>query len=229
MNRSRLAAFATTALALPALIAANPAAADDHDEATYEVTITNTTAGQYLTPPNFAAHSRAVDVFQVGQPASAGVGAVAESGGVPVLAAELAAATDGTSGVGADAPIGPGGSATFSFTTDADRLSIVSMLICTTDGFAGLDSRPLPGKDGQTRTYRLGAFDAGTEINTERDADLVPAPFCGDAEIGNGGPQDELAENGVVRRHKSIRGVGDLPSMYDWNGPVAEVTITRVG
>jgi hypothetical protein len=200
------------------------------EPATYTVTVTNLTAAQYLTPPNFAAHDRGVDVFQVGRPASNGVQQVAENGGVPVLAAELASAIDGpglgVSGVGADAPIGPGQSATFSFTTDARRLSLVAMLICTNDGFAGLDARALPRHDGQTRRYRVRAYDAGTEINTELRQDVPPAPFCGDGP-GSGESNPALAEHGVVRPHRTLRGVGDLDPSLDWRGPVASVVITR--
>ena len=208
-----------------------PASASSDGEATYVVELTNTTSGQYLTPPNFAAHEDDVHVFERGEEASAGVQAVAENGGVPVLAAELDAAIDqaglGVSGVGAAAPIAPGQTVTFEFTTSADRFSLVSMLICTNDGFAGIDSRSLPGRDGQTRTWNVRAYDAGTEINTELRADLVPAPFCGEGP-GSTESNPELAENGEITRHRTLRGVGDLDPALDWSGPVAQVKITRV-
>ncbi len=209
------------------------ASSSGHDPATqvtYEVTYKNLTSGQYLTPPNFAAHNRDVDVFSRGHKASPGVQAVAENGGVPVLAAELEQLLEGrvgTSGVGADGPIAPGEQVSFQFTTDATRLSVVSMVICTNDGFAGLDSTRLPTRDGRTRTRSIRAYDAGTEINTEMRADLVPAPFCGEGE-GATESNPELAENGVIRRHRTLRGVGDLDPGLDWKGPVAEISITRV-
>lgn len=217
------------AVILP-IATASTAGAASTTEATYTVQFRNITSGQYLTPPNFAAHTRQVDVFQRGQPASAGVQAVAENGGVPVLAAELSAAVDdagfGVSGVGAEAPLAPGDSTSWEFTTSADRLSVVSMLICTNDGFAGLDSIRLPRYDGGTTVRRLAAYDAGTEINTENRADVPPAPFCGEGD-GSGESNPELAEDGVVRRHRTIRNVGDLPSTFDWRGRVAEIVITR--
>ncbi|MEL7155753.1 MAG: spondin domain-containing protein [Actinomycetota bacterium] len=199
-------------------------------EATYTVTVRNLTAAQPLTPPNWAAHDDDVDVFQRRHPASPGVQAVAENGGVAVLEAELLAAVDdagnGVSGVGAEAPIGPGASATFDFTTDERRFSLVAMVVCTNDGFAGLDSVRLPRRDGQTRIYRARAYDAGTELNTEMRADLVPVGACGPGD-GTGMSNPELAENGVIRPHRSLLGVGDLDPALDWTGPVAEVTITR--
>jgi hypothetical protein len=200
-------------------------------EGSYTITVTNVTDAQYLTPPNWAAHSRQADVFQVGRPASPGVQAVAENGGVPVLAGELAAAVDGAglgvSGVAGPAvPIGPGQSRTFEVTTGERWLSVVAMLVCTNDGFAGLDTKALPSHPGQTRTYNIQAFDAGTEVNTELRQDLVPAPFCGEGE-GSGQSNPALAEGGVVRPHQTLKGVGDLDPALDWAGPVATITITR--
>lgn len=230
--KSIIAAVAFAMMVLAALPsgAASATGSTPAEEATYTVTIRNLTGGQYLTPPNFAAHSRDVDVFQAGEAASSGVQAVAENGGVDVLAGQLQEAVDnaglGVSGVGADAPIPPGGESTFEFSTTESRLSIVSMIICTNDGFAGLDSRPLPHRDGQTKIYRLGDYDAGTEINTELRQDLVPAPFCGDGD-GSTASNPELAENGTIGRHPTLLGVGDLNPALDWTGPVAAISVTR--
>ena len=229
--------LATLAGSLLALSIAAPLSAETSSEttptdATYSVTIENTTMGQWLTPPNFAAHDRSVRVFRSGERASVGVQAVAENGDVGVLAAELTAAVDdtgkGVSGVGAMAPIPPGGSATFMVTTDEQRLSLVSMIICTNDGFTGVDSLRLPGQMGGTRSFGLRSYDAGTEVNTELRADIVPAPFCGDGG-GSGVSNPMLAENGRIRMHQGITGVGDLPSSFDWSNPVAELTISRIG
>ncbi len=226
--------LALFALLVPVIAVAAPAHANDNRpvvDATFRAEFTNITSGQYLTPPNFAAHGRNLDVFSRNQPASPGVRAVAENGGVPILAEELAAAVasrGGVSGVGHDAPIAPGETVTFEFSTDQARFSLVSMIICTNDGFVGVDGRFLPQKDGRTRTYRVNDYDAGTEVNTENRADIVPAPFCG-ADGGTGESNPALAENGVIKRHRTLRGVGDLPSSFDWTrGQVAELTITRV-
>ncbi len=212
-------------------VAALPSAGASRDAGTYTVTITNSTAAQHLTPPNYAAHTRDVRVFQNGRAASAAVAGVAENGDVPTLAMALNAAVDdaslGVSGVGSVDPIGPGQSATFTFETDADKFSLVSMLVCTNDGFAGLDSINLPKRDGQSKTLQVQGYDAGTEINTELKVDTVPAEFCNSADIGTGTSNPALAENGVIRRHRGIEGVGDVESSFDWNGPVARITITR--
>jgi len=201
--------------------------------ARYTVEFTNITEGQYLTPPNFAAHTSSADVFEVGQPANAGVQAVAENGGVPVLAELLTSVVDnaglGVSGVGPggpNGPIPPGATVTFDIDTNAGLLSIVSMIICTNDGFAGLDSVALPTLDGDVTGFVLEGYDAGTERNTEQRADLVPAPFCGDG-TGSGESNPALAENGVITLHPTLTGNGNLNPSLDWVGPVADVIITR--
>lgn len=225
-------------VALAGAALAGPAAASsgghDDDAASYTVTVENLTEGQWLTPPNFAAHRSGVRVFGLGRPASPGVVAVAENGMVPVLAAELGSAIDGqglgTSGVGPGVnggPIPPGATVSFEVTSPERRFSLVSMVICTNDGFAGVDSVNLPRWAGDAKTLRVQAYDAGSEINTERHDDLVPAPFCGGGGKGSTASNPALAEGGKVRVHRGVSGVGDLGPQFDWANPVAEVTITR--
>src|ERR671918_1368727 len=58
---------------------------------TYEITITNLTSGQPLTPPVVATHRRAYDAFDVGGAASVGVQQIAENGNGGSLLVELGA------------------------------------------------------------------------------------------------------------------------------------------
>ena len=220
------------AVLLPA--AASSAVAGAQTANTYTVTFENNTSGQYFTPPNIAIHSDSVDLFQLREPASPGIQAVAENGAVPVLAAEIAAAVDnaglGNSAVVGDGPLAPGATATIEITSNQRKFSLVSMIVCTNDGFTGSDSKNLPGV-GESVTYALRGYDAGTEINTENRADIVPAPFCGDDGRGTGETDPSLAENGVIRVHQTLQGNGDLPANFDWdnNENIALVTITNTG
>ena len=232
MRRSLVVLIGMIAVLLPTAAASTSAGATTAP-ATYEIRFVNNTTGQYFTPPNVALHSTAVSVFDLREPASAGVQAVAENGAVPVLAGELAAAIDdageGVSGVIGDGPLAPGTSAVGEFTTTERKFSLVSMIICTNDGFTGSRSKNLPSGVGETVTYNLRGYDAGTEENTERRSDLVPAPFCGDGG-GTGESNPSLAENGVIRVHRTLQGTGDLPASFDWdnNNEIAYVEITRV-
>jgi hypothetical protein len=107
------------------------------------------------------------------------------------------------------------------------RISVAGMLICTNDGFGGVDGLPLPARIGEAVSIGGAAYDAGTEVNTEAYEDLVP-PCDGLGETGATNPA--LAENGRVGSHPGIRGGADLsPAIHGWDDPVIRVTVTRVG
>lgn len=199
--------------------------------ATYEVTITNLTSGQPITPAVFAVHSGRHDLFRRGAEASNGLQQLAENGGVPVLAAEVAANPGITaSTVVGEVPLAPGTSATMSLEVigRGNRFSLASMLVCTNDGFGGIDGRRLPTHIGGEREYYARAFDAGTEMNTELFGDLVP-PCDGDLETGTDMSNPALAEGGTIQRHAGITGIGDLTEVHAWSGPVLKVKIERTG
>jgi hypothetical protein len=211
----------------------------------YEVTITNLTSGQPLTPPVVATHRGRHAVFEVGEPASVGVREIAENGNsAPLLAFldadplnQFDAFAESTSGP--LVPPGVPGDAMFAqsvtLTLDggkAKRLSFVSMLICTNDGFTGSDSLRLPREVGKSVTRQTNGYDAGTEINTEDYADIVPPcqALIGDSsgEPGTGVSDPALAEGGVIHHHPGIEGGSDLkPGIHGWSDPVARIEVER--
>jgi Spondin_N len=242
IGRIVVAAVAASLL-VGALVA--PAAGADSTDRTYRVTVTNLTAGQPLTPVLFATHRASADVFTVGSPASFGVKEIAENGNLAPLT-EALEATGGVSEVFVgEMPIVPEGlpgsatpdSVTFEISAGpgARRLSWVSMLICTNDGFTGLDSIKLPAHVGDGVTAQTAGYDAGTEINTEDFADIVPPcqalVGASSGESGTGASNPALAEGGVIHHHEGIVGGADLvPEVHGWDvdQPVAEVIVERI-
>jgi hypothetical protein len=110
---------------------------------------------------------------------------------------------------------------------DARFLSFASMLICTNDGFSGVNSLHLPDQVGETVKVNLAAYDAGTEANTERFADIVPP--CKPLILGasSGSINKHVPEFGEVALHPGITGVGDLnPAVFGWTNPVLRVEVT---
>ncbi len=111
-------------------------------------------------------------------------------------------------------------------------LSFASMLICTNDGFTGLDSLSLPRGKGKSTTVFTAAYDARTEDNTEDFADMVP-PCQGligvsSPDSGTGMSDPALAEIGIAIPHPGIIGGEDLlPSVHGWSDPVTKVVIER--
>lgn len=238
----RLLAAAAAVLAVAVLTPVGASA--DPPLATYEVTITNLTDGQPLTPPVLAVHRSSTDVFTVGATASHEVAQVAENGDTATIAEALANnkhVADVEVGSAPVVPEGTPGSAMFDDTVTltvtgergAKYLSWISMLICTNDGFTGIDAIRLPKHVGESVAVTTAGYDAGSELNTEDFADIVPP--CqgligvGSADPGTGASNPALAENGVIAHHGGVLGVDDLlPGTHGWTDPVATVEIVRV-
>jgi hypothetical protein len=220
--------------------ARSDAATGKAGEALYRVTMYNLTAGQPFTPPVAAVHRQSIGLFSVGEPASFEVKEIAENGNIAPLV-ELAstnkhvidaAVTPGPT----IPPVLPGEMVQFEVEgrTGAKYLSIVSMLICTNDGFTGANTLRLPRQIGASETVSAYGYDAGTEINTESWADLVPpcAGLTGFDNMGQGSGMSDpaLFEGGVVHMHPGIDGDSDLDAgVHDWAGPVAQITVERIG
>jgi hypothetical protein len=240
MNRIRRIAVIAVAMSVLALMAAPSASAGiQSTAATYEITITNLTHGQWLTPPAAALSTPRFQPYLVGRQASEGIQQIAENGNLAPYTDALSTnpqVFDWTVAI-ADPelpPIGPGQTVTFTLEGPAlARFSFVSMLICTNDGFTGLNGANLPRGVGNSVTLMGRAYDAGTEINTESWGDLVPpcAPLTGFGDQGGIAVSDpDLAQHGVVRPHRGIKGIADLvPAVHGWHGPVSKIRITRVG
>lgn len=229
---------ATGELATARQTTANATGASDEATRSYEITIENLSGGQPFTPPLAATHRRPADVFTVGEPASVGVQEIAENGNLVPLESALLADKH-VSGVviaaGNPPPVLPGGSITFSIDAGpgSKYLSWVSMLICTNDGFTGVDAIRLPKKVGDVTTRYTMGYDAGTEINTEDFADIVPPcpPLTGvpSTDPGTGTTNPALAEDDVIRHHPGIQGGVDLvPAIHSWTDPVARITVRRL-
>lgn len=147
--------LAMGSLALPAV------AQDESDITGYEVTVTNTTTGQPNTPPVYALHNGDADpLYTVGETASEGIREVAENGNLMPLVDALDGAdgvvasgvlTDGDDPRPIPAPGTPGEDMFASSLTTvldpaagATQISLAWMLICTNDGFAGVNAVDLP-------------------------------------------------------------------------------------
>ena len=205
---------------------------------TYRVTIENLTAGQPFSPGVAITHTQAASLFHVGSGASEGIRAIAEDGDPSVALAALtnAAGIDQVADIAM--PIhrsgGPGANTlAFEITAaaNANRLSLAVMLICTNDGFTGVDSIKLPG-GFSAETYQAAGYDAGTEANNERFTHIVDpcqaiGPVAGPPPIPNGNLR--VATSGIITHHPGIQGGGDLLiAQHGWGDPVARVSVQRL-
>jgi hypothetical protein len=118
---------------------------------------------------------------------------------------------------GAGGAIPPGATRTYTVQTSGpfDRLSLLTMLVNTNDGFTGLDSLHLHGNG---ETLETTAYDAGSERNNELAA-FIPGPCCNHPFVRD-------PEGALIRMHEGITGRGDLdPAVYGWQGPVASIEL----
>lgn len=220
--------FATLASAL--VLLANTANADNSyhsGQRTYEVTITNITKGQVFSPPVLVTHKKSVALFEAGVTASSELAAVAEDGNGAPLADLLNTLPRVGMVVASAAPIVPGGSAIYEIQSSRrfNVISSVGMLVNTNDAFFAIDSKNLPTRRGQTKSFIARAYDAGSEGNNE-DCAFIPGPACA---MGSGNARDVDGAENYVHIHNGVHGIADLsPAAYDWRNPVARVTVKRV-
>ncbi len=246
MRRLRLLAI-LAALSMLVLLFGAPSAVANQ-ERTYQVTITNLTGsgggpgvptdGQPFTPALVATHKGSDGLFKVGKAASFGLQEIAENGNLGPMMGRVSSDGDFADVVvqagGIAPPVLPGETVTFEITAGPpfNFLSWASMLICTNDGFTGIDSLKLPNQVGTSTYAYTNAYDAGTEVNTEDFADIVPpCQFLSghsSADPGTDMSDPALAENGVIHHHAGIAGIDDLEQdVHGWTDPVAKITVER--
>ncbi len=208
----------------------------------YTVTLKDLTNGQPFSIPVAATHNRKIQMFQVGRVASDELAAIAQAGNPVPMFDLFNNSIHVTQAVNINRPLTPHGKVvgsntdTVSFEIQAnprDRFSLATMLICTNDGFLGLDAVKLPQHG--TRTYSLNGYDAGRENNTEQSEDIVdgcsalgPETLLNDP---NGNIDDAVETTPLqrIRHHSGINGNGDLSTLlHNWKNPVAQVTIERI-
>ena len=192
---------------------------------TFDVTVSNLTAGQPLSPIAIIAHTEGT-LWQIGSPASVALETMAEGGdNSQLLALENAIANASSEG-----PVGPGVNTTITLTTDsleALKLSLATMMVNTNDGFTGLsalDVSSLAVGDSLIRT--TAAYDAGTEANTEA-AGTIPGPADG----GEGFNEARDDVNFVARHPGVVTNEDGLSSSvlspeHKFDNPLAKVVIT---
>lgn len=193
----------------------------------YQITITNITKGQIISPAVVATHTQnATPLFELGQPASDELSQVAEdavldplvdalSNSPEVMEVKVLATEAG--------PIMPGMSASVELEAPGPFrwVSAVAMLVTTNDAFTAVNS--VRGPNLGTTVVMAPAYDAGSEANTE-SCDDIPGPPC-----GNPGNRVTDSAEGFVYISNGIAGEGDISSAgYDWRNPVARFEITRM-
>jgi hypothetical protein len=198
-------------------------AGTDDNAKRVRITYENLTSSQVFSPSVFITHNAsAPPLFKEGEQASFGLMRIAEEGNAgPLLSAEVVKKIGGPFGTAVTAIStlpGQSRSVEVEVTRGHPMLSGAFMLVMTNDGFTGINAVNAYELD-RPRTMDLMAYDAGTENNNEKKDYLI-------AMMGTG----RDPENGVVAKHKGIRGDADAPAdwKFDPEKPVARLTLTPI-
>jgi hypothetical protein len=206
------------------------------------VRVINLTNGIWNTPFLIAAHPDGTSLFEVGQPASANLQAMAEGGDITGLVADLTALGATIAQDPAGGLLAPAMSANVDINTDGTSnvlLSAVAMLLPTNDGFAALNGVTIPTAPG-TYVFDVPGYDAGTEANDELitgggapGAAGIPADPGGlNGTGGTGAAAADANPNIHIHRNtlgdtNATGGVSDLDStVHRWLNPVLRVVVT---
>ena len=199
----------------------------------YDVTLTNLTAAQPISPLAVVAHSREISLFDVGQPASVGLERMAEGGDNSELIAEANAAGAIAHATG-NSPIAPADQATVRIeinnnNVDNLALTVTGMLVNTNDAFVGVNAISIATLAvDESITINGISYDSGTEANSET-AGTMPGPADGGR--GFDPVRDDIADQ--VTAHPGVISADDglaesvLSQIHRWDNPSIRLTITR--
>ena len=193
----------------------------------FAVSITNLTHAQPLSPIGIALHQTG-QFWQIGESASTALEQMAEAGdNSALLMQEIVIASISDSAV-----LLPGNLVELivqSQQLENIKLSLVSMMVNTNDGFSGLNAIDVSQLAvGDTLSFNSMAYDAGTETNSEM-AGTIPGPAD-----GGEGFNSARDGNSVVTLHPGIVGQEDgltlsvLNNDHKFDNPLMAITITRM-
>jgi len=197
---------------------------DDKIPAEFELSVTNMTNFQPLSPVGVVLHDSA-SFFTLGEKASVDLEKMAESGDNSGLLA-LGKTSTSTAGV-----LLPGETATLMITRKYDemKLSVGTMLVNTNDAFTGVDAYAISAmKVGETVVFNTNAYDAGTEANSEA-AGTIPGPADGGE--GFNATRDDVD---LVRMHAGVVTKDDglsssvLTEQAKFDNAVMRVSLKRI-
>lgn len=210
-------------------------AAPPSQPSTFQVTVSNLTNGQPLSPAAIIVHQTGFQVFDIGAPASVELEVLAEGGNNTDL---LNLANDDINVIitaSGEGPIAPGQSEVISFEVEERFLgnahfSVSTMLVNTNDAITGVNTIDISGLEvGDSLTLRGVAYDAGTEADDEM-AIYIPGP-AGGGEGFNSDRDDQVnavtMHSGVITMHDGLV-TSALNGQHKFDNPVIQVRIERI-
>jgi hypothetical protein len=204
--------------------------ADKDDDREYRVTVTNLTYAQPLSPMVVILHSKGYTLFEIGSPASVALERLAEGGDNTQLISEADADASVQETKGGTGAILSGGEESINVSGDGEAcISVATMLVNTNDAFAGSNCIDISGMhEGESLRLLVGAYDAGTEGNSEA-ASTIPGPAGGGEGLNpDRDDRDFVAVHGGVVTSDDGLATSALTYDHRWDNPVARIDIERI-
>ncbi len=195
----------------------------------YEITLTNLTNAQPISPPVAILHGDDFSAWELGGTASESLEYLAEGGDTAQLVEDAA---DRPHSV-AEGALASGQTAILNVSTQ-DRshtlLTLAGMLVNTNDAFTGVAGYHVDQLAvDQSVSMPLHAYDAGTEANSE-SVNTIPGPAAG----GEGFAAERDDATPLITRHGGVVSRDDgypesaLTEAHRFDGPVMHFTIKRL-
>ncbi len=207
-------------------------------DAQFSIRLTNLTHAQPMSPVAVMLHRNGFNSFIDGETASRALEVLAEDGDNTEVLQEVQAATQHVASGSTASAISPraiSDAVTLNVPTAdlADlRLSVVSMLVHTNDGFTGANAENISNMAvGASMTINGPTWDAGTENNTELATSLPGPDFSGE---GFNAVRDDIIDKvrfhqGAVTNASVESGLptSDLEERHRFLNPTSRIVITR--
>lgn len=211
---------------------------DDDDDmmmdssARYQITVTNLTNNQPLSPPLLVLHGASYMPWDIGTAASDGLELLAEGGDASMLMNEAETDASVKSVYADDMPLAPGSNRSYTLTANPAmtlELTLATMLVNTNDAFTGTANTLIGGLGkGESRVLYGNVYDAGTEDNSETAA-TIPGPAGG----GEGFNVARESRN-IVTMHGGVVTQDDglatsaLDQSHRFDNPATRIVVKRL-
>ncbi|UQV23276.1 spondin domain-containing protein [Vibrio sp. J383] len=204
---------------------------DDDDYYRYDVSVTNLTPNQPMSPLAVLTHNNSFNLFEVGQSASVDLEYLAEGGSNAQLLALSDSDANVYQGISGNGLILSGEHDTVSIRVDPNQegyISVASMLVNTNDAFVGESGLSLKSLAvGDTFVMNMNVWDSGTELNDELAA-TIPGPAGGGEGFNTTRDDTDVVSfhSGVISQDDGLT-TSALSANHRFLNPGARITITR--
>lgn len=225
----------STSLGAAILMAAGISAcggSSSNNQASFQVTVTNITNAQVLTPLGVVIHRPGYTAWNAGTSATIGLENLAESGDPAPFVDEAGLNTNVNTIAMGSTPFTAGTTQSVEITTTHSNnleLTVATMLANTNDAFTGVTNWKVGElKVGESMTTLPHVYDSGTEDNIETAASM-PGPAAGGEGFNPARPSTTSVVTihpGVVTRSDGLSSSA-LTEIDRWLGPAAKIVVTR--